>query len=488
MAIPSLKILMVASEATPFAKTGGLADVVGSLPAGLQSQGHQVVLVLPWYRRIHEQYNELCPPRQKLQVPFGGLIRETSLRKTERNSVTVYFIDKPEFYDRSNLYGENGADYPDNAERFGFLSRAALELTRRVSFIPDVIHTHDWQTGLVPVYLRSELEHDPFFSTTGTLFTIHNLGYQGIFAPEVLEPLGLDPRLYNPDGLEYHDRVSLLKGGIRFADEINTVSPTYCREIQTPEFGMGMDGLLRSRADHLHGILNGVDPIAWSPACDQALEKTYSALQIAGKQACKAALQKQLGLPISPDVPLISMITRLDPQKGIDLVLENWDRLMQKDLQLVILGSGRPDYEQRLTECSAFYPERAKVLLTFDDVLSRRIYAGSDLFLMPSRYEPCGLGQLIALRYGCVPVVHATGGLIDTISDPLTDPKLANGFVFTKADNTDLLRTLDRALESYQDHDSWSTLQRQGMQQDLSWNKAAREYVHLYEICRKGAA
>jgi len=481
-----MKLLMVASEAAPFAKTGGLADVVGSLPPALCSLGHDVRLVMPWYRRVRSITGDLPLNKEQLTIPMGGVIHQVGFRSGTFQGVQVYFLDYAEYYDRDELYGEQGLDYADNAERFGLLSRAAIELARQLNFAPDVIHAHDWQTGLVPLYLHQQLLRDPFFAATGSLFSIHNLGYQGVFPMETSLNLDLDERLLTPEGIEYHRQLSLLKAGIRFANEVNTVSPTYCREIQTPEQGMGFDGLLRSRADHLHGLLNGLDGKLWSPAHDRALPQTYTAEELSGKKVCKQRLQKELGLKISPDTVIAAMITRLDSQKGIDLVLESWDKLLSRDLQLVILGTGSPDFERRLATAADFYPGQAKVLLRFDDALSRRIYAGSDLFLMPSRYEPCGLGQLIALRYGCIPLVHATGGLVDTINDPQTAPDTANGFIFNAYRNASLLQGLDRALGAHKTPGLWQRIRRQGMTQDLSWQHAAEQYLDLYRLCKKG--
>ncbi len=476
---------MVASEAAPFAKTGGLADVVGSLPPALHALGHDVRLVMPWYRAARNVAGKLRASRRKLSVPMGGRIYEVSYRIGDSRGVPVYFIDHAEFFDRPELYGEQGTDYPDNAERFGLLSRAALELARALDFAPDVIHAHDWQTGLVPVYLHQQLWRDPFFASTGSLFSIHNLGYQGVFPLAAGSALGLDAATLTAEGLEYHGQISLLKGGIRFADQVNTVSPTYCREIQTPERGMGLDGLLRSRADRLHGLLNGLDGELWSPASDPALTHSYTPRRLSGKAACKRALQKELGLQLSPATPLVAMVTRLDSQKGIELVLESWDMVMNRDLQLVILGTGNPDFERCLTDAASYYPDQARVLLRFDDTLSRRIYAASDLFLMPSRYEPCGLGQLIALRYGAVPLVHATGGLADTIVDPQTSPDQANGFVFLEYRHASMLEGLDRALAAYADTSAWRKIMLQGMNQDFSWTHAAGQYVDLYRTCTR---
>ena len=480
-----LKLLMVASEAAPFAKTGGLADVVGSLPPALHALGHDVRLIIPWYRSVRKAVGNLRAGRKKLVVPMGGRVYLVSWRTGENQGVPVYFLDFPEFYDRPGLYGERGQDYPDNAERFGMLCRAALELARQIDFPPDVIHAHDWQAGLVPVYLHRHLWRDPFFTNTGSLFSIHNLGYQGVFPQEVARFLALDNSLLSPDGLEYFGQISLLKGGISFATQVSTVSPTYCREIQTPQHGMGLDGLLRSRADHLHGLLNGLDGDLWSPARDKALSSNYSVKKLSGKKACKKQLQKELGLGLLPGTPIVAMVTRLDSQKGIELVLECWDRLMRHDLQMVILGTGNPDFERRLAEAANYYPGKASVLLQFDDSLARRIYAGSDIFMMPSRYEPCGLGQLIALRYGSVPLVHATGGLADTINDPLDPTQQANGFAFKEYRHDSFLACLARALETYAKTDTWRAIMLQGMQQDFSWRHAAGEYVNLYRMCTR---
>lgn len=475
-----LNILMVASEAAPFAKTGGLADVVGALPPALRALGHDVRLVLPGYQCIRQANLPLRRSRAKIPVPIGGQVYPAGYRQTELHGTPVYFIDAPELFDRAGLYGEQGQNYPDNAFRFGLFSRAALELARRLGFRPDIVHAHDWQTGLVPVYLHEHLWRDPHFIDTGSLFSIHNLGYQGLFAAEALVELGLDSALFDIDRLEYFGRISLLKGGVRFADRVSTVSPTYCREIQTETLGMGLEGLLTSRSNRLHGILNGLDDKLWNPVDDPALPQGYSSEDLRGKQVCKQALQEELGLQPDQTIPLAAMVTRLDSQKGIDLLIEHWHTLLERTLQLVILGSGTPRYESQLAELAEAYPGRSKILRGFDDPLARRIYAGSDLFLMPSRYEPCGLGQLIALRYGSVPVVRATGGLADTITDPQDDAAAANGFIFADYSAGALLETIDRALSAFDRKPFWRNLVVRGMSQDFSWQQAAAAYVKLY--------
>ncbi|MHB8707819.1 MAG: glycogen synthase GlgA [Desulfuromonadales bacterium] len=484
-----LRILMVASEATPFAKTGGLGDVLGSLPPELRACGVDVRLVLPWYRSVRAVTGNLRLQPKPLEVVLGGEPVSVRVRCGNLDGIPVYFLDVPELFDRDGLYGEDGNDYADNARRFTLLGRGALELARTLRFAPDVVHAHDWQAAMAIIDLRHRLWADPYFAATGSLLTIHNLGYQGMFPPAVLDGLDLDHSLFDIDGLEFHGQVSLLKGGIRFADHVSTVSPTYCREIQTPAFGVGLDGLLRARHQRLHGILNGLDGRLWNPASDPALPAPYTADDLTGKTACKAALQAELGLQPAAQIPLAAMVSRLDPQKGIDLLLEAWEPLLARGMQLVILGTGHPGYERRLRELAARTREQVAVITTFDEALARRIYAASDLFLMPSRYEPCGLGQLIALRYGSVPLVHATGGLADTIRDPHEDPELANGFVFHKFSVPALLATLDRALVfRSKAPDGWQALVRQGMLQDFSWHRAASDYLDLYRTITREQA
>ncbi|MCM2264541.1 MAG: glycogen synthase GlgA [Desulfuromonadales bacterium] len=475
-----LRILMVASEVAPFAKSGGLGDVLGSLPPALRALGHDVRVVLPWYRSVRTVAGNLRLQPKPLEVVLGGEVLSARVRRGDLDGVPVYFLDVPELFDRDGLYGEAGNDYADNARRFALLGRGALELARSMRFAPDVVHAHDWQAAMAIIDLRHHLWADPLFAGTGSLLTIHNLGYQGIFPPTVLGELDLDPALFGIDGLEFHGQVSLLKGGIRFADHVSTVSPTYCREIQTPAFGVGLDGLLRTRHQRLHGILNGLDGQRWNPADDQALPAPYTADDLSGKAVCKAALQAELGLQPGAQTPLAAMVTRLDPQKGIDLLLEGWEVLLARGLQLVILGTGHPAYEIRLRELAARHRDRVAVVTSFDDALARRIYAASDLFLMPSRYEPCGLGQLIALRYGSVPLVHATGGLVDTIRDPMEAPAEANGFIFREFSVPALLATLDRLLAARNNADTWQKLVRRGMRQDFSWQRSAGDYLDLY--------
>ncbi len=475
-----MKILLVSSEVTPFAKTGGLADVAGSLPQALKRLGHDVRVILPCYDTVRKGGFALRKSRKSVEVSLGGTIRKAQLRQDSLDGVPVYFIENADFFARDGLYGTPEGDYPDNAERFGFFCRAVLALLRRLDFRPDILHLNDWQSALIPVLLRTELAGDPFYASMGTLLTIHNLGYQGLFPPPTLGQLGLDPALYTVDALEYWGQISFLKGGVVFADRISTVSPTYRDEILTPEMGIGFDGILRDRQDALDGILNGLDPKLWDPQLDTALVTPYSATSLRGKNANKKALQKALGLAVEPSTPLVAMVTRLDTQKGLELVHQAWDGLMARNLQFVLLGSGEKTHTERFERLKDGYPGKVAITLGFNDALARRIYAGSDLFLMPSLYEPCGLGQLIALRYGSLPLVRRTGGLADTVHDPADAPLRANGFVFNEPSSDALLAALDRALDAYQDRRTWLRLVKRGMEQDLSWTRSAEKYLETY--------
>jgi len=477
-----MKILLVSPEVAPYAKTGGLADVAGSLPRALRQLGHDVRIIMPCYKTAREKGFTLRKGRKSVEVAIGGTPRKGMLRQTTLDGVPVYLIENRDYFERDELYGTGAEDYPDNAERFGFFCRAVLEFLRRLDFRPDILHLNDWQASLIPVLLRTELRDDPFFAAMRTVLTIHNLGYQGLFPASVLTTLGLDAdELMTIDRLEYYGQASLLKGGILFADRLNTVSETYCREIQTPEMGLGFDGILRQRQKQLSGIINGIDPRQWDPAFDAMIANPYQIEDLRGKTANKKGLQRELGLSSPVSTPIVAMVTRLDVQKGLDLVEEAWSELMKRDLQLVLLGSGEQGLTERFARLGEAHPGQVSIHLGFDDALARRIYAGSDMFLRPSRYEPCGLGQLIALRYGTVPVVRRTGGLADTIVDPLENQRRANGFSFEESSAAALLATVDRALAVYRDRRSWLKLVKFGMKQDFSWTNSAHRYVELYQ-------
>lgn len=481
-----MNILLVASEVAPFAKTGGLADVAGALPQALARLGHDVRIFMPWYHTVSEKPFASERLHIKIEVEVAGLKRSAELRQGRLGEVPVYFLDYPEFFQRQGLYGTTTAgDYPDNAQRFGLFCRAVLEALPQLDFRPDVLHLNDWQTGLIPVLLRSERRADPFYARTATVMTIHNLGYQGLFAPDTLTELGLGPELFHMEGLEYYGQLSFLKGGLFFSDLITTVSPSYCREIQTPEFGHGFDGILRKRRKELIGILNGIDYQQWNPATDAALHTPYSAEDPTGKVQNKLDLQHQLGLARDSHLPILAMVTRLATQKGLDILEAAWPKLIRRPLQFVLLGDGEERHMAFFRRLQDRHPELVSITLSFDDTLARRIYAGSDLFLMPSHYEPCGLGQLIALRYGSIPLVRRTGGLADTVDDADADPR-GNGFVFKTPSARALLTALDRALKRYQDHEDWAQLVPRAMAGDFSWERSAQRYVAVYRRAQEG--
>lgn len=466
-----MKVLMVASEAAPFAKTGGLADVLGGLPPALVRRGVDVAVVIPKYTGIRVEGAERV--WENLVIWLGPYAYNTHIEQVARRGVTYYFVDCPGLYGRDGLYGDRYGDYRDNHIRFGVLSHAAIAIARRL-FRPGIVHCHDWQAALVPVFLRQYFSGDPTFHNVRTVFSIHNLGYQGNFPPRLLAEMGLDGRVMHIDGMEFYGNVSLLKGGITSSDRLTTVSPTYAREIQHWEYGFGMDGLLRARNHVLTGILNGVDYDEWNPETDPHIPAHYSAADMSGKRLAKKALLEEAGLHEADlDRPLVGVVSRFVHQKGFDLVAEIVGALEEEDMYLVALGSG--DYEWVFRRLAAVHPDRVWAYYGYNNPLAHRIEAGADLFLMPSRYEPCGLNQIFSLRYGTVPLVRATGGLNDTVEHDVT------GFKFWEYSGQALLAALNHALGVYHDEVRWLEMVRAAMKQDFSWNVAAAEYVKLYE-------
>jgi starch synthase len=460
-----MNVLMVASEATPFAKTGGLADVMGALPAALASQGERVAVVLPAYR---ENVYPTAPREvyKSLLIPLGSGYSVRINQATERG-VDFYFVECPALYNRDGIYG-----HADDFMRFAVLSMAALGVARHL-FLPQIVHCHDWQAALLPLYLRENFRGDPTYAGVKVLLTIHNMGYQGMFAPATLGPLGIDPRLLNPGQLEFFGKVNFLKAGIAWSDAISTVSKGYAREIQTREYGFGLEGFL---ADHgpVEGILNGADYEEWSPEHDPFIARNYSADNLSGKRECKRALLAEMGLPSDTlDRPLIGMVSRFAAQKGFDLIAEIASRLLEEDVALAVLGSGDAVYEDMLRHLAQAYPRKVGLRIGYDNALSHRVEAGADMFLMPSLYEPCGLSQIYSLRYGTVPVVRATGGLDDTIDEE-------TGFKFRGYSGDALLGAIDLALKAYRDPGRWTKRMRRGMAKDFSWNASAAEYMRLY--------
>ena len=471
-----IKVLMVASEAAPFAKTGGLADIVGSLPAALRNFDCEVAVLIPRYRSV--DLNSVRRIYDSLPIWLGGTVHHASLYQADA-ATPFYFLEAPALYDRDGCYGDSSGDYPDNAVRFAVLSRAALAVARRV-FRPQILHCHDWQTGLAPVYLRTVFAYDPTFLGMKTLFTIHNLGYQGLFPPSALPQIGLDRRVFNMDGLEFFGKVNFMKGGLNFSDALSTVSCRYAAEIQTREYGFGLDGVLRARSADLHGILNGVDYSNWNPETDAHLVAHYSAEDLSGKRECKRDLLREFGLPEAPLArPLLGVVSRLTSQKGTELIIKIIPDLVKEDLYLTLLGSGDAEYEEKLLDAAASYPEHVGVRIGYDETLAHKIEAGADMFLMPSQYEPSGLNQLYSLRYGTVPVVRATGGLDDTIEE-------GTGFKFQEYSAPALLEAIRAASAVFRDRKGWEAMMRRGMRTDFSWRASGAEYAALYRRLMDG--
>jgi starch synthase len=466
------KILMVASEATPFAKTGGLADVVGALSATLKAQGEDVAVLMPRYG--HMPIQGLPCVYQDLSVWFGpdSSYRANVYRAVERE-VPYFLVDCPALYARDGLYGDGPGDYPDNDVRFAVLARVALTIVRHV-YRPDIIHCHDWQTALTSIYARTLFGLDPTFLGLPVVLTIHNLGYQGLFPPQDLPRIGLDKTLFTPDCLEFFGKVNLLKGGILTCDAVTTVSPTYAREIQTPELGFGLDGVLRSRSGAVTGILNGADYTDWDPATDRYLAAQYTPQDLEGKRVDKADLLAAFDLPPERiERPLLGMVSRLVEHKGLDLIEEAAGELLSEDVTLVVLGTGDPRYEQFLTRLRDETPEQVGVKIAYDEALAHKIEAGADIFLMPSQYEPCGLNQMYSLHYGTAPVVRATGGLDDTVDE-------TTGFKFRPYTAAAFLKAVRAALAAWSQPQRWAAMMRAGMAKDYSWNASAGQYRELY--------
>ncbi len=483
-----MNILVATSEAVPFAKTGGLADVCGSLPIELAKLGHQPAVILPLYRQAH--YCGMPIERLGIEfiVPVGSKMVPGHLLKSHlpNSEVPVYLIEQDQYYDREQLYRLDNKDYIDNCERFVFLCRAVLEAIRLLDLRVDVIHANDWQTGLVPAYLKTEYRQLPRYQQMASVFTIHNMAYQGQFWHWDMLLTGLDWKYFNWHQMEFYGKLNLLKTGLVFADSISTVSPRYAQEILTAPLGCGLEGVLQHRADVLSGILNGVDEQDWNPANDTNLPARYAADSVArGKPLCKAKLQEELGLPQRADVPLVGFIGRLVEQKGIDLVSEVLQQWVQvSDVQWVFLGTGEAKYHRLLERLVERFPQKIAVKLDFSNPLAHRIEAGADLFLMPSRFEPCGLNQLYSLKYGTLPVVRATGGLADTIVDAneaTLAAGTANGFSFQEYSPLALGETLRRACDTFGRKETWKRLIATGMRQDWSWARSARQYAKLYE-------
>jgi len=482
---PALRVMMVASEVSPFSKTGGLADVLGGLPPALAELGHQVTVVVPAYRGSSPPEGPVTTQR----VELGSLRVEVTLQAVQlAPRHRVVFVGSPAHFDRAALYGEGGHDYADNAERFAVLAGAALGFAEADEAGPcDVIHSHDWQAGLVSTLLEIAPQRFPRAARAGRVFTIHNLAYQGLFPRDTVPALGLPWSVFTMDTGEFWGQLSYLKAGITCADCVTTVSRGYRQETLTVAFGCGLEGVLAARGDRYVGILNGIDERTWDPRRDSHLPATYSAADLDGKMACKRALLERFGLPVGDDAlarPVVGMVGRLVEHKGIDLIKAASPMLLGLDATWIVLGTGEARYERWLQHLASIHPTRVGVLVGFDEGLAHLVEAGSDLFLMPSKFEPCGLNQMYSLRYGSVPVVRATGGLDDTIQPYTARARSANGFKFREATPEALVRTLRQALRLYGDRAAWQRLMRQGMSEDHSWRSRAREYVKVYRRAR----
>ncbi|WKZ22976.1 MAG: glycogen synthase GlgA [Candidatus Brocadiaceae baterium WH-1] len=482
-----MKVVYVSSEVMPFAKTGGLADIAGTLPKSLQKQGIDIMVIMPLYGIVKNHPYPLSKIDLQVVVRIGDKLKCGYVYKgfLPDSQVPVYFLDNEQYYGRKGLYNYPGTtrDFEDNSERFIFFDQAVLEIIDQLNICPDIVHCNDWQTGLVPVYLKTKYVTRNCFKNTKTIMTIHNLAYQGIFWHWDMNLTGLDWSLFNWKQLEFYGKLNFLKAGIVFSDSITTVSKTYGKEIQTPEYGAGLDKVLQERANDLYGIVNGIDYTQWNPETDKFIAANYGLKDITGKQICKKALQQKFKLPVK-EVPVIGMITRLIDQKGLDLVADKFSDLMKINIQFVLLGIGEHRYHKIFQNYAEIYSGKTSVKLTFDECSAHEIEAGSDIFLMPSRFEPCGLNQLYSLRYGTVPVVRSTGGLADTIVDVRSEPVAhgrANGFSFREYRSDLLVATLVRALDFFKNRVQWFGIMKNGMMQDWSLERSAREYIAIYD-------
>ncbi len=476
-----MKVLFVASESDPFIKTGGLADVACALPKYLNKVGIDARVVIPKYKNIKYNLKEKLNFVKCFTVPVGWRNQYCGVFEGVIDGVTYYLIDNEYYFLRDGLYG-----YYDDGERFAFYDRAVLMMLKEIDWKPEIIHCNDWQTGMIPVLYKLQYQYDSFYSGIKTIFSIHNLLFQGNYDPNILgEVFGLDDEIYRNGSVELYGAASFMKGGINYADKITTVSNSYAKEIQTPEYGENLDGLLRSRNEYLSGIVNGIDYNLYDPDTDPMIYKNFNITNIKNKAINKIRLQEQLGFKVDKDIPMIGIVSRLTKQKGMDLVKYISENLLKNDVQLVILGTGDYEFEEHFKYMQSVYPDKVSANICFDDALAHRIYAASDMFLMPSLFEPCGLGQLIALRYGSLPIVRETGGLKDTIKPYNKFTKDGNGFSFTYFNGDDLLHVVEMALECYKDKSIWNNIVKQAMSSDNSWEKSAKSYKELYESILK---
>jgi starch synthase len=454
-----LKILFLSTEVSPYAKTGGLADIAGSLPPILKGLGLDIRVMMPKYKGIEIEESQ------------------TLLK----DSVALYFIENAKYYKRDYIYSTPDGDYKDNLERFAFFSKEALTRAKKEDFKPDIIHSNDWETALAPIYIKTIYKDDEFFKGTKSIFTIHNLAYQGIFSHSEWDKTGLEPALFTPQGLEYYKKINLMKGALLFSDFITTVSPRYAEEIQSQEYGFGLQDILRSRSKDMKGIINGIDRSCWDPEKDPEIPQNFNIRSLDKKPINKQHLQAELGIEIGRDIPMLAIIGRLTDQKGWDLIVESIDKICEKDIQLVILGEGEKGYQDKIVDISKKFPLKISVNIGFNHTLAKKVYAAADIFLMPSKFEPCGLGQLISYRYATIPLARETGGLADTIVDYNEDNAGGTGFLFKEYEGSEFLSALQRALDAYKNRKVWRAIQKRALESDYSWKASAKEYIELYK-------
>ena len=474
-----LKVLYLSAEVSPFAKTGGLGDVAGSLPQALVDMGNDVRIAMPKYKMVNADLDYITDfPIQMDGRKEACIIRKSSVKKKDKADflgVPVYFIDNYHYFDREGIYG-----HFDDAERFAFFCKAIIEMLPKIDFQPDIIHCNDWHTGPVCMLLKEKYKQHPFYKKIASVYTIHNLKYQGNFGKEILHLLGLSEEYFTTDKVEFYGMFNFMKAGLVYADQLNTVSEQYAKEIQTVQYGERLEGLLKKRASDLHGIVNGINNDVYNPATDSMIYKNYSESNFFNKRENKYAVQKEMGLP-QKDVPVLGLISRLSGQKGLNLIIDVMDEIMKLEVQFILVGTGDPYFENYFKDIKSKYPDKFSVYIGFNEDLAHRVYAGSDLFLMPSRFEPCGLGQIISLRYGTIPIVRATGGLADTIIDIELDRENGNGFSFEEFSSEEFLKTVKRALRFYyQEKEFWQTLIKRALSLDFSWKRSAERYIKLY--------
>ncbi|MBM3847687.1 MAG: glycogen synthase GlgA [Verrucomicrobia bacterium] len=480
-ALPPLRILIASSEVHPYSKTGGLADMVAALGKSMARRGHRVGVVTPLYKGLREKFPGITHMDYFMRLPLGSDWVEADVHTLEvQPNLTIYFIHQPGYFDRRGIYSENNIDYPDNAQRFFLLSKAAVHLARYLLWQPQVVHIHDWQTGLIPAFMNHQARHEGWMRPPASLLTIHNLAYQGLFAADAFKLTNLPLQDFSPDGVEFNGLLGCLKSAILSSDAITTVSPRYAREITTPEFGCGLDPLLRHRSKVLRGILNGVDYEEWQTEKNPFIPEPYAVSDLEGKAVCKAELQARMGLPVDPSIPLFGSVTRLADQKGMDILLGALEEMLPSKMQFVLLGSGSPELERHYLSLSQRWPGKVSAQIGYDHGLSHQIEAGADFFLMPSRFEPCGLNQMYSLRYGTIPIVRVTGGLDDSVVDLSEDRQAADGIKFQELSPHVLARAIRKALALFASPDLLNLYRIRAMKADFSWDRTSQEYESVY--------